>query len=253
MHANALQNGYKHPDVPPATVALVRADSFFSKRIEAFLHSACPVVTVEQAQDILLPDFPDGPTVICLIGDAPDDALWSRLSTLRGERAHMAVILFLRRISIPEVVRAMRMGLHDILIDPIRHHGVMSAINGALDRCESDYREAAKRQTVLDCLSTLTAKQRQVLDLLLLGYPNKRIAEHLNMSPKTVETHRRQIMQKMQVKSIAELVRSVLETQPPAPVALPVASPPPPRPNLALRTDILRWSVLRNPWEVPSE
>ena len=255
MHASGQYKGPILSELPSATVALVRADSFFSKRIEAFLHSACPVITVEQAQDILLPDFPDGPTVICLIGDAPDDGLWGRLSALRSERAHMPVILFLRRISVPEVVRAMRMGTQDVLVDPIRHHGVMSAINGALDRSEIDYREAVRRRSVDQRMKTLTVKQREVLDLLLLGYPNKRIAEHLGLKTKTVENHRGQLMQKMQARSIAELVRSVLEAQPAAPVALRAvnAPPPPPRPALGLRTDILRWPVLRNPWELPSE
>ncbi len=75
------------------------------------------------------------------------------------------------------------------------------------------YEEHVKRYEILARQKRLTPRECQVLDLVVAGESNKRIARRLNISDKTVEIHRAKVMEKMQAKSLAELVKMVSTVQ----------------------------------------
>jgi FixJ family two-component response regulator len=108
---------------------------------------------------------------------------------------------------IPMTVKAMKAGAVDFLAKPVRDADLLRAIEQALARAR---REGAERKEVEDIqrrIDTLTAREREVMSLVVKGWLNKQIAGELGTVEKTVKVHRARVMQKMQVDSVAELVR----------------------------------------------
>ena len=118
----------------------------------------------------------------------------------RGVRA--PVIFITGHGDIPMAVEAMRKGAYDFIEKPFDDERLLSQVLGALE----DYNEEAEKAS----LSELSARQRAVLDRVLEGKPNRQIAAELAISLKTVEFHRARIMQKLGVRTAAELFRRCL-------------------------------------------
>jgi FixJ family two-component response regulator len=119
----------------------------------------------------------------------------------RGVRA--PVIFITGHGDIPMAVEAMRKGAYDFIEKPFDDEHVLSRVLNALE----DYDEEPAGE---DALSMLSARQRAVLDRVLEGKPNRQIARELSISLKTVEFHRARIMQKLGVRTAAELFRRCL-------------------------------------------
>jgi FixJ family two-component response regulator len=111
-------------------------------------------------------------------------------------------------------VRAMQNGAITVLTKPPAEQELWDAIRRALQQ-DADARRVRETQNAVQRrLGTLTPKERQVLDRLVLGESNKAIANHLDISVRTVETRRREIFKKMKAGSVVELVRIVLTSNP---------------------------------------
>ena len=110
----------------------------------------------------------------------------------------------------PLAVEAMKAGAIDFIEKPFDDELLLAAIQVALDR----YDEIGHRETeiaqIQAKLQSLSAREREVLDGLLAGYPNKTIAYDLKLSPRTVEVHRANVMTKMGATSLSSLVRMAL-------------------------------------------
>ena len=126
---------------------------------------------------------------------------------LHGElcsRGVQAPVIFITgHGDIPMAVEAMRKGAFDFIEKPFDDEHVLSQVLNALE----DYDEEPASN---DSLSMLSARQRAVLDRVLEGKPNRQIAHELSISLKTVEFHRARIMQKLGVRTAAELFRRCL-------------------------------------------
>ena len=108
---------------------------------------------------------------------------------------------------VPMAVEAMRGGAVDFLQKPFDNQALLARVRQAIDRGR-DLRQAAEQRGIAAArLATLSPREREVLDLLVAGKMNKAIAADLGISAKTVEDHRASLMRKMQVRSVAELVR----------------------------------------------
>jgi RNA polymerase sigma factor (sigma-70 family) len=104
-------------------------------------------------------------------------------------------------------VRAMKAGAVDFLTKPVQQQVLLNTVRNALARDEES-REARDQEVALRaCFATLTPRERAVFTLVVAGKANKQIATELGISERTVKAHRAQVMEKMQVTSLAELVR----------------------------------------------
>jgi RNA polymerase sigma factor (sigma-70 family) len=112
---------------------------------------------------------------------------------------------------VPMAVGAIQRGAVDFLQKPFRDQDLLDRIQQALELDAKRRRELHKRRELERRLEQLTAREREVLDLVVAGNPNKVVAGELGLSQRTVEIHRSHVMEKMQVDSLAELVRLVTE------------------------------------------
>jgi FixJ family two-component response regulator len=125
-----------------------------------------------------------------------------------GERADALPIIFLTgHGDIPMSVHAMKAGAVDFLTKPVRKDALLNAVRIALARDAED-RQARDRVSALRSrYDTLTPRERAVLGLVVEGKLNKQVATELDIAERTVKAHRAQVMEKMQVDSLPELVR----------------------------------------------
>ena len=112
---------------------------------------------------------------------------------------------------VPMAVDAMKQGAMEFIQKPVRDQELLDCINAALDSSRKNQRHHSKNQKTRDRLSTLTPREREVLDLVVDGNANKVIAGQLGISQRTVEIHRAHIMDKMGARSSAKLVKMIVQ------------------------------------------
>ena len=164
------------------------------------------VRTFESADEFLAAHDPTVPG--CLVADValPGMSGLELQSVLAARGNPRPTIFVTARGSIPMSVQAMRAGAVTFLAKPVRLADLVSAIREAFDldrRCRAEF---ADRSIVEARLTALTAREREVLELIVLGKLNKQIAAQLGAAEKTIKVHRGRVMQKLQVRSVAELV-----------------------------------------------
>jgi len=121
----------------------------------------------------------------------------------------MPVIFLTGRADVPMCARAMKLGALDFLTKPVDETVLFCAVARALEKDATLWAERARRESTEQRLSTLTPREREVLTHVIAGRLNKQIAADLGTAEKTVKVHRARGMEKMQVRSVAELVRIV--------------------------------------------
>ena len=107
---------------------------------------------------------------------------------------------------IPTTVQAIKAGAEDFLTKPLSSEQLIDVIERAMARYVSLRDQRRKRDSLRALVTRLTPRERQVFDLIIRGKINKQIAYELGMTERTVKAHRHQVMEKMQVHSLAELV-----------------------------------------------
>lgn len=123
---------------------------------------------------------------------------------------HLPVIFITGHGDIPMAVEAMKRGAVEFVQKPFREQDLLDCINRAL-QLDAGQRESTQEiDTIRERLATLTPREQQVMEMIVDGKANKVIAFDLNLSQRTVEIHRAHVMEKMQTKSLAELVRMVM-------------------------------------------
>jgi two-component system, LuxR family, response regulator FixJ len=132
------------------------------------------------------------------------------LRRLRALDLALPVIVMTGHGDIPLAVEAMKAGAADFFEKPFRDDAMLAAVQRALGREREHRARETERDAVKERLASLTARERQVLDGLVAGKANKNIAFDLGISARTVEIYRANVMTKMQVASLSELVRMAL-------------------------------------------
>jgi FixJ family two-component response regulator len=112
--------------------------------------------------------------------------------------------------SVAQAVKVMRKGAIDFLDRPFQRQDLATAIIAAMDSLDRHQNAHAELADLGARFEQLTSREREVLDAVVSGQSNRSVAEGLGISEKTVETHRLRLMNKMQVKSLASLVRATL-------------------------------------------
>jgi FixJ family two-component response regulator len=116
-------------------------------------------------------------------------------------------------------VRAMKNGAVDFLLKPVSHRGLVAAIRNAHERHLHDLGARRERAALARRWGTLTPREREVLEWVVRGAPNKRIAVELGTVEKTIKVHRARVMEKMGVVSLADLVRAAAKLEVSTPVS----------------------------------
>ncbi len=108
---------------------------------------------------------------------------------------------------VPMAVRAMKLGAIDFVEKPFNDQELLERIQKAIEGDLEARRGDRERAEACALLATLSPREREVLDLLVLGKANKEVADSLGLSTRTVEGHRARLMEKLACGSLAELVR----------------------------------------------
>ena len=122
----------------------------------------------------------------------------------------MPIIIMTGHADVPLAVQAMKAGAVDFIEKPFDDEILLSAIRIALDVYDKSGQSSTEIAQIQARLDTLSAREREVLVGLLAGHANKTIAYDLELSPRTVEVHRANVMSKMKARSLSELVRMAM-------------------------------------------
>jgi FixJ family two-component response regulator len=130
---------------------------------------------------------------------------------LRRSVNHMPVIIVTGHGDVPITVRAMKAGAYEFLQKPFNDQDLIDAIQGALAEYSVIWQKEDEQKQLAANLAGLTPREKEVLQHLGLGKPNKVIAYDMGLSVRTVEGYRASIMNKLNVRTIGELMQIVLE------------------------------------------
>jgi len=197
-----------------ATVFIVDDDDAVRDAVALLLRAAgLSTRSFARAEDFQAAFDPGAPG--CLVLDIRMPGIdGMQLQRWLGERGSRLPIIFITgHADVPMAVQAMRDGALEFLQKPFRDDELLARVREALQRDAQARREADDKSVARERLHSLTAREHDVLKLLVQGKATKAIAYELGLSPRTVEVHRGRIMEKMAVRSVAELVRSVLESR----------------------------------------
>ncbi len=122
---------------------------------------------------------------------------------------NIPVIFITGHGDVPMAVRAMKAGALEFLNKPFNDQELLDCINRAIEYDSQRRRSSGERQVILERLDQLTARERQVLKQLVTGKLNKVIAADLELSIKTIELHRSNIMRKLQSRSLAQIISMI--------------------------------------------
>jgi two-component system response regulator FixJ len=148
----------------------------------------------------------------CIVTDVrmPDISGLDLLHRLKELHVGLPVIVITGHGDVPLAVEAMKAGALDFLEKPFDDDALLTSVNAALRHQGADAKREADRAGVVEKLASLSNRERQVLEGLVAGHPNKTIAFDHGISPRTVEIYRANLMSKMQAGSLSELVRMAL-------------------------------------------
>jgi two-component system response regulator FixJ len=127
---------------------------------------------------------------------------------LAGDGIGIPVIILTGHGDVPMAVQALRTGALDFLEKPVNAQLLIERIRDGLQRDVAERASWTERRRIQARRATLTPRERQVLELVVIGYSNKETAAELGIAEKTVEVHRKRVMQKMRADRVVELVRS---------------------------------------------
>src|SRR6202163_2007830 len=139
---------------------------------------------------------------VCLPGTSGLD-VQAQLNKMRDD---LAVIVMTGQGDVQTAVRAMKAGAADFLEKPYTDHALLGSIEAAFNR-ETQFDRDREIGDALRRIATLSPREREVLDQLVSGRPNKLIAYHLGISVRTVEVHRARMMERLGVRQLAEAIR----------------------------------------------
>ncbi|MCK0533266.1 MULTISPECIES: response regulator FixJ [Sphingobium] len=128
---------------------------------------------------------------------------------LRRRGANVPVIVITGHADVPLAIQAMHAGVADFIEKPFDDEVMLSSIRKALARQAGDEQAQVEKRSILDRIASLSPRELEVMDGLVAGHANKAIAFDLEISARTVEVYRANVMMKMQVKTLSELVRMV--------------------------------------------
>ena len=192
----------------PGTVHVVDDDASFRSAVERRLKKAGYSVATYPSARQLLDHLPDENQPGCILLDVRiPDLSGPELQDRLGKMGSTLPIVFLTGYAdVQTTVQAIKAGAEDFLTKPVSSEQLLRAVEQAMARHETSRGLKQRLATLRELLATLTPRERQVFEHVVRGETNKQIGRELGASERTIKAHRHQVMEKMKVRSIAELV-----------------------------------------------
>ena len=166
------------------------------------------------AQDFLAA-IRSGQRFDCIVSDVrmPGMSGLDLVQHLKGAGLAVPVILITGHGDVDMAVAAIKVGAFDFIEKPFDEARLLPSIRNALNKMQQPEIDAVELEELQSRFNTLSARQRQVMELAVVGLSNKEIGSQLKISPKTVENHRAWVMERIGARNIAELVRIAMKIQ----------------------------------------
>jgi len=161
------------------------------------------------AETFLQHRFEDLPACVILDMQMPAISGFDVADALKASGREIPIIFLTGHGTIPMSVRAIKGGAYEFLTKPVESSALIDSIESALKLAQSNAAQFKEHYALKQRHMSLTPREHEVLQLAISGLLNKQIAAELGVSEITVKVHRRRVMDKMQVRSVAELVRAV--------------------------------------------
>jgi FixJ family two-component response regulator len=190
------------------TVHVVDDDASFRTAVERSLKKAGYSVATYSSARQFLDHLPDEGEPCCLLLDVRiPDLNGPELQDQLSKRGSTLPIVFLTGYAdVQTAVQAIKAGAEDFLTKPVSSQQLLRAVERAMARHEASRGLKQKLEEMGELLATLTPRERQVFERVVQGKINKQIGRELGATERTIKAHRHQVMEKMKVRSLAELV-----------------------------------------------
>jgi FixJ family two-component response regulator len=197
-----------------ATVFVVDDDPALLRLIRKLLESSGrKVETFSSATEFLATSKSARPGCLVLDVRMPGMSGLALQERLAADEISLPILIITGYGDVPVAVQAMRQGAFDFIEKPFSGQMLIDRIEAALAEDARRRRLRGEKDEIRRRIQSLTPREKQVMDLVVQGKPNKSVGTALGLSPKTVEVHRANVMKKMAVGSLAELVRMVFSLE----------------------------------------
>jgi FixJ family two-component response regulator len=192
---------------PSPIVFVVDDDVSVRESLEALLVTeGWQAESFPSARDFLARPRAQAPSCLILDVSLPDLNGLDLQRQIARDRIDMPIIFITGYGDIPMTVQAMKAGAVEFLAKPFAEDALLGAVRDAIDRSHAALREEAELQTLRNRYGALSPREREVMALVVTGLLNKQVGGELGISEITVKAHRGRVMEKMQVRSLAQLV-----------------------------------------------
>jgi RNA polymerase sigma factor (sigma-70 family) len=192
----------------PGVVHVVDDDASFRTAVERRLKKAGYEVATYPSAQQLLDHLPDARGPGCILLDVRIPGLSGpELQVRLGKLGSTLPIVFITGYAdVPTTVRAIKAGADDFLTKPVSSDQLLRAVQRAMVHHEATRDTMSKLDIARANIASLTPREREVFNLVIRGKTNKHVARELGVTERTVKAHRHRVMEKIQVRSLAELV-----------------------------------------------
>lgn len=197
-----------------ANVFIVDDDDAVRESLEFLMKSINqPAESFSSAQAFLEAFNPDKPGCLLLDIRMPGMSGLELQEKLKAMDAGIPIIFITGHGDVPMAVKAIQEGAADFIQKPFRDQELIDRIREVLAEDVGVRNERLHRHEILERMGTLTEREKEVMEQVVAGKANKVVAIDLNVSQRTVEIHRANVMEKMKAKSLAQLVRLVMKAR----------------------------------------